>query len=120
RYLLTNVSRDEVELFVRQKSIDQAVEASLRRILAQRDVVSDLDSKKDARDEEMKGIFDDQQRLRENMKSLKGSTEEKLLLQRYTGQLNDQETRLEKLRKEIERLGVEKEAEEEKLGKMIR
>jgi hypothetical protein len=88
--------------------------------VAQHDVVADLDGKKDARDEEMKGIFDDQQRLRENIKSLKGSAEEKLLLLRYTGQLNDQETRLERLRKEIERLGAAKGAEEEKLGKMIR
>ena len=44
-------------------------------------------------------IFDDQQRLRENMKSLKGSAEEKKLLERYTQQLDAQETRLEALRK---------------------
>ena len=61
--------------------------------------MSELDDRKDARDEEMKKIFDDQQRLRENMKALKGSSEEKLLVQRYTQQLNDQETRLEKLGK---------------------
>jgi hypothetical protein len=77
-------------------------------------------SRKDARDEEMTRIFDDQQRLRENMRSLKGSSEEKLLLQRYTAQLNDQETQLEKLRKEIESLGAKKDAEVEKLTKLVR
>ena len=38
------------------------------------------------------------------MKALKGSAEEQALLQRYVKQLDDQETRLEALRKEIETL----------------
>lgn len=120
RYQLTNLNRDQLELFIRQRTIDSTVEKSLRQILAQKDVVSELDSRKDARDEEMTRIFDDQQRLRENMRSLKGSSEEKQLLQRYTAQLNDQETQLEKLRKEIESLGAKKDAEEQKLTKLVR
>jgi hypothetical protein len=47
-------------------------------------------------------IVDDQNRLRENMKALRGSPEEKALLQRYTKQLDDQETRLDSLRKKIQ------------------
>ena len=43
----------------------------------------------------------DQQRLRENMKALRGSAEEKQLLQRYTRQLDEQETRLETLQTEM-------------------
>ena len=35
------------------------------------------------------------------MKSLRGSSEEKQLLQRYTRQLDEQEDRLETLRKEL-------------------
>jgi hypothetical protein len=42
--------------------------------------------------------------LREDLKALKGTPEEKALTQRYTQQLSDQETRLEKLRKEKEDL----------------
>jgi len=56
----------------------------------------------------MRQIFDDQQRLRENMKSLKGSAEEKLLLQRYTQQLNQQEDRLAQLRKDMEQLSAQR------------
>ena len=120
RYLLTSLNRDQLELFVRQQTIDRTVEQSLRKILAQKDVVSELETRKEARDEEMTRIFDDQQRLRENMKSLKGSSEEKQLLQRYTAQLNDQETQLEKLRKEVESLAAKKEAEDDKLSRLIR
>jgi hypothetical protein len=71
----------------------------LRKILAQKAIVEGIEAKKTAGEEETQKIFDDQQRLRENMKSLKGSADEKLLLQRYTKQLNDQEDRLEALRK---------------------
>jgi hypothetical protein len=120
RYLLTNLTRDQVELFVRQRSIDHTVEEALRRILAQKEAMVEIESRKDARDEEMKGIFDDQQRLRENMKSLKGSAEEKQLILRYTGQLSSQESRLEKLREEIAKLETEKDAAEESLAEMIR
>ena len=119
-YQLTNIDDRQVELFVRQKSISKAVEDALRPILAQKSVVAELDDRKDARDEEMKKIFDDQQRLRENMKALKGSSEEKLLVQRYTQQLNDQETRLEKLGKEMEQIQKEMEAAQAVLDRMIR
>ena len=119
-YQLTNVDERQVEFFVRQRSINKGVEDALRRILKQKDMVAELDSRKEGRDEEMKKIFDDQQRLRENMKALKGSSEEKLLVQRYTQQLNDQETRLEKLGKEIEQLQKEMDAAQGVVDQMIR
>ncbi len=64
-------------------------------------------------------IFDDQQRLRENMKALKGSADEKALLQRYTKQLNDQEDRLESLQKESEKIESQHEEAQAALDKMI-
>jgi hypothetical protein len=86
-----------------------------------------------ARLDEMTKIFDDQQRLRErrsecrrtryfwwrNMKALKGSAEEKALLQRYTQQLNEQETRLETLRKEVAQFAQQSDSAQEALDKMI-
>jgi len=118
-FQIGTVTRDQVELFVRQKSIDHTVEEALRKILTQKDVVSGVSSRKEACDSEMSEIFDDQQRLRENMKALKGSPEEKALLQRYTGQLNQQENRLEELRKEAQELEKQEESEQQKLDRMI-
>jgi predicted nucleic acid-binding Zn-ribbon protein len=118
-YALTNLTSDQVALFVRQHSVDGTVEASLRRILTQKEVVDDLDTRKSARDDETQKIFDDQQRLRENMKALKGSAEERALLQRYTRQLDDEENRLDALKKEIERIGQQQEAAQDALNKMI-
>ena len=118
-YVLTNINDDQVSLFVRQKSIDQAVEEALRRILAQKSAIANLDTKKEEAESQMGKIFDDQQRLRENMKALKGSAEEKALLQRYTQQLNEQENRLETLRKESQQLEAQKDSLQAALDKMI-
>lgn len=118
-YQLTNIDTHQVELFVRQRSIDQTVEDAMRKILAQKDAIAALDSQKDERNDQMTKIFDDQQRLRENMKALKGSAEEKVLLQRYTQQLNEQETRLETLRKEVAQFAQQSDSAQEALDKMI-
>jgi chromosome segregation ATPase len=117
-YQLTNIDAQQVELFVRLQSIDKTVEDALRKILAQKDAIAALDSQKDERNEDMTKIFDDQQRLRENMKALKGSAEEKALLQRYTQQLNEQETRIETLRKEVAQFSQQSDSAQEALDKM--
>jgi chromosome segregation ATPase len=118
-YELTNLNSDQIALFVHQQSIDKAVEDALRKLLAQKEVIADLDSQSEARDTEIQTIFDDQQRLRENMKSLKGTAEEKALTQRYTQQLNEQENRPEVLRKEKEQLEAKKDAAQTELNRMI-
>jgi hypothetical protein len=103
-YALTNLDSDQVALFIRQQSINKPIEDAFQKILEQKGIIANLESQKAAHDSEMEQIFDDQQRLRENMKALRGSAEEKALLQRYTQQLNEQETRLERLRKETKQL----------------
>jgi hypothetical protein len=118
-YQISNITGEQVALFVQQRSIDKTIEDALRKILAQKAVVEDLNGKKNARDAEMSKIFDDQQRLRENLKSLANTAEEKSLVQRYMHQLNDQEDRLEALKKEIKELEGRGEAAQETLDRMI-
>jgi predicted nucleic acid-binding Zn-ribbon protein len=67
----------------------------MRRILDQKAQVAAINDESEKRNAEITHIYDDQQRIRENLKALKGSAEEKALTQRYTQQLSDQETRLE-------------------------
>ena len=118
-YALTTLTTDEVELFLSQKSIDKTVEAALRKVLAQKTVVAGITTSIGSQETETTKIFDDQQRLRENMKALKGSAEEKVLLLRYTKQLGDQEDRLEKLAKETAQLTAQLEKEQGALDRMM-
>jgi len=118
-YLISNVNSSQIATFVQQRSIDKSVEDALRKVMAQKDAINSLEEQVQARDAETEKIYDDQQRLRENMKSLKGSPEEKALVQRYVQQLNTQETRLENLKKEIAQLDARKDAAQADLDRMI-
>src|SRR4051794_10406040 len=71
------------------------------------------------RRQELDSINRDQGRIRENMKTLKGSAEEKDLVQRYTRQLNSQEDRLATLNKETADLQTQQSQEQQKLEAMV-
>ena len=118
-FQVTSITSNQLDVFVRDRSIDKSVEDALRRILAQKQVVAGLESKKEELESGTQAIFDDQQRLRENMKALKGTPEEKALIQRYTQQLNQQEDRLEAIKKQSEQLEKQIDAEQEKVDAMI-
>jgi septal ring factor EnvC (AmiA/AmiB activator) len=99
QYALNGVTDDQIEFFLRQKTINPDIERTLRRIVAQKKVVADIDAMIKSQQKSIDQIFTDQGRLRENMKALRGSAEEKTLLQRYTKQLDEEETELDTLRK---------------------
>ena len=119
RYELKTLTDDQIELLLQQKSINPDVEKALRKITAQKNVVADYDSQIKVQQKLMDQIFADQARLRENMKSLKGSAEEKALLQRYTKQLDDEETQLDALRKKKQDLEAQQQLADVVLRNMI-
>ena len=104
QYALTNIDSNLVVLLGQQQRITPALQQAFDRILAQRVKVSGLDQQMIERRQETDRISSDQNRIRENMKALKGSAEEKALVQRYTGELNKQEDRLAAIRSELEDL----------------
>ena len=101
-YQLSNLDDAQIALFVKQRTISPEMAQALGRITAQKAVVVKLEEEMANRQKDIDAIVDDQGRLRENMKSLRGSAEEKALLLRYTRQLDEQETKLESLRKRIQ------------------
>ncbi len=118
-YQLTNITDDQIAVFVRDGTISGEMSAALAKITAQKAVVAGFEQEMADRQGDIDRIVEDQGRLRENMKALRGSAEEKALLQRYTRQLDDQETQLETLRKKIRDTEVQRDAANEQLQKMI-
>jgi hypothetical protein len=116
---LSNITDDQVAVLLKDGSINSEIEQALRKILDQKAQVAALNAEAETRGSTITSIYDDQQRLRENLKSLKGSAEEKALTQRYTQQLSNQENRLEKLRNEKEDFEKKSEAAQGQLEKMI-
>jgi Carboxypeptidase regulatory-like domain len=118
-YQLSDLNDEQIALFVRQKTISPEMQQALAKITAQKAVVAKLEEEMGNRQKDIERIVDDQGRLRENMKALRGSTEEKALLQRYTRQLDEQETRLDALRKKIEQTEGQRDQANDLLEKMI-
>ena len=71
------------------------------------------------REEEVAAIARDQARVRDNMAVLKGSSSERQLLQRYTRQLDAQETRLNTLQRELATYTAQRAQAERELAERI-
>ncbi|HET9400553.1 MAG TPA: hypothetical protein VFO34_06350 [Candidatus Acidoferrales bacterium] len=118
-FQISNVSDDEIKLFANQKMINPEMEKALRKVLAQKNSIATIDSEIGSRKSQIAEISGDQQRLRENMKALKGSAEEKALVERYVRELNQQEDRVQALQHEMGDLQQKRNAEQKALNEMI-
>jgi hypothetical protein len=105
---LTSMTDQEVELLARQKRLKPEMEAAFGKILEQKNAVAALDVEIQARQREATTISGDQTRIRENMKALKGTAEEKQLLARYVRELNTQEDHLSSLRSQLAGLNAKR------------
>ena len=118
-YELSNLNEDQIGVFVKQGTITGEMAEALKRITAQKAVVAKLEEEMENRQKDIDRIVEDQSRLRENMKALRGSAEEKAVLQRYTRQLDEQETQLDTLRKKIQDTEAQRDKANNALEKMI-
>jgi Domain of unknown function (DUF4139) len=119
RYQLTNVSDGQVDYFVSQNAVNAEVERALRQVVGQKNAIAAFEADIAARKVRMSGIAEDQQRVRENLKALKGSSEEKALVERYARELNDQEDRVQSLQHEISDLQQRRDSAQKTLTEMI-
>lgn len=118
-YQLTNVTPEQIALFVREGSINPKIESALEPIIKQKDEVAEYAEQVTELSAKLSGIFDDQKRLRENLRALKGSAEERTLAQRYTSELNRQEDELSTLRKQRDEAEVKHESAQAQLNDML-
>src|SRR6266542_1123320 len=106
-YALNTLDGETIGFILQSGGMRPEVEAGLRKLLAKKDAVAETERELQANREELARISQEQARIRENMKTLKGTSEEKALLQRYVASLNQQEDRLAKINSEISAKQVE-------------
>jgi hypothetical protein len=119
RWMLSGVTDNEIKFFLDQNMINPEVENALRSVVQKKNDIAVLDAVIAGRRAQVTNISDDQQRVRENMKALKGSAEEKALIERYVRELNEQEDRVQALRKEITEMQQKRDAAQSALTTMI-
>ena len=119
RSMLSDITEHQVELLATENVMTPELKTAFRKVLDQKVQISKLQSETGTRQMELSAINTDQARIRENMKALRGSVEEKALLARYTHQLDSQEDRLNLLHKEITELEQKQNLERQKLEDMV-
>jgi hypothetical protein len=119
RIALGDFSEAQLTHLLAPGASSEALQRALAPLLGKRSEVADVERRLEMLQEQQQTIVQDQERLRENMKALRGTSEERQLLQRYTRQLNDQENRLETLHAQIAETTRRRGALREELGAMI-
>jgi hypothetical protein len=119
RIYISTLNDDQVTAYVHEGDVKPDLEAALRRVIAKKSEISRVDQDIISVQQETESIDKDQGRLRENMKALKGSPEEKALLQRYTKELDSQEDRLAGLQKEVADLKASRAQLQSQLDAMV-
>lgn len=116
---LSSVTDDQIRIWFNDQTLKPELEQALQRIVAKKNEIASFEREIQERQSQVGSINQDQERLRENMKALKGSAEEKALLQRYTRELNDQEDKLQAVRGEMAKLEGQRNQGRQELDKML-
>jgi chromosome segregation ATPase len=92
---------------------------AMQRVFQKKNDIAKLEEQAAERQKQMEAIEKDQARLRENMKALKGSAEERALTQRYIHELDSQEDTLATLRKEKKDFASQQEQAQRELETLV-
>jgi hypothetical protein len=119
-YAISNLTRNDMELFISQHYLDESSRLALEGILAIREKIGAQDARLAAADREIAEISADQSRLRENIKALKDTAEARQLIARYVAKAGDQESRIEQLTADRKTVVEERARLQEELDKAIK
>jgi hypothetical protein len=100
RYVISDFTRPQLELFVANKYIDAQTQAALEKIIDIKSRIAMNEARQQTINQEATEIGQDQQRLRENIKALTATAEARQLIARYVAKADTQESRLEQLEKD--------------------
>jgi hypothetical protein len=96
--MVTNLTPDDILILFRKRYISGSSQKYLEKIVGLKAEIAKIERDISDLKRERTQIFDDQKRLRENLRGLGQTVEEKNLRSRYIKQLNEQETQLEKIK----------------------
>lgn len=119
-YQLSSFSREQLDLFIIRRYIDEPTRRKLERLLELRGNINLVSQRMQTLTAEIASITQDQARFRENIEALSKTPEAKTLIARYIAKANDQESRLEAIETERKSAQAEKESLERELATEIK
>ncbi len=119
-YRLSNLTSDNIALFVKSRYLNPQMKQALDGILDLKSQIAALDQQLRAKQQEISTVVKDQERMRENLRALGKSDEERQLLARYVAKISQGEDRLEKLRGEEKEMTEQRAAWQRQLDETLR
>jgi hypothetical protein len=117
-YRLLDVDERAIAVLIRGGINEAALRRALQPLTDKRAELAAAEARLAGITTEIAEIGRDQERVRENMKALRGSGEEKALTERYTRELNAQEDRLAALRDEQKKATADRDARRRELNEL--
>jgi Carboxypeptidase regulatory-like domain len=103
-YALTNITTNEIQVFVKSNYLTPEMKQSLEGVTELKAQVATTSREISEKQGEINTITRDQERMRENLRALGKTDEEKQLVQRYVAKIAQGEDQLERLRQEEKKL----------------
>jgi hypothetical protein len=119
-FALSNVTSNDIEIYVKANYLTPQMRQALEAVVELKSQISSLNRQAAERQSEVNTITKDQERMRDNLKALGKSDEEKQLVQRYVSKIAQGEDQLERLRQEEKKLAEERAALQRQLDDRVR
>ena len=119
RYSLEQVDDRLITTITQRGILPDALRQALQPVLDKRAELAGAEREVTELNNQINGIGQDQQRVRQNLQVLKGSAEEKALVKRYTTELNQQEDRLVTIRTQLADATTRRDARRAELSQLI-
>jgi hypothetical protein len=119
-FAISNVTTNDIEIYVKANYLTSQMRQALEGIVEMKVQISALNRQLAEKRLEITSITRDQERMRDNLKAMGKSDEEKQLVQRYVGKISQGEDQLERLRVEEKKLIEEKDSKQNQLDDRIR
>jgi hypothetical protein len=100
RYDIGSLTDERLTVLVRDSGNSEGVKQALQPILAKKSEVAALATQLADRQAEVQRVSEDEQRVRENLGALKGTSQEQGAVKRYAAELTQQEDRIASIRRE--------------------
>jgi hypothetical protein len=107
-YALTNVTTNDIQVFVKSNYLTPEMKLALEDVTELKTQVAATSREIANKQGEITAITRDQERMRENLRALGKTEEEKQLVQRYVAKIAQGEDQLERLRQEEKKLQDER------------
>ena len=113
---LTNLDDNTIQIFIKAKEVSDKVKTALAEVIKRKAALAALTAKRAELERQVTVIFDEQNRIRQNMAQLPKDSD---LFRRYVTKFNEQEDKVEQLRAQIKTASDEETASRRALDKFL-